>query len=293
MKYFGAHVSAAGGVENAPLNAHQIGATGFALFTKNQKQWFAPPLSEKSIELFKQRCEEYGFSPKTILPHDSYLINLGHPNDENLAKSRESFIEEMRRCEVLGLDRLNFHPGSHLKEISESECLRRVAESINIALDKTSGVIAVIENTAGQGSNVGYRFEHLAEIIDQVEDKSRVGYCIDTCHAFAAGYNMIPAEDHSNLFDAEEREHYESVMAKLDSIVGLKYLRGMHLNDAKKPVGSRVDRHDSLGAGTIGWSLFEAIAKDSRIDEIPLILETPAPEIWDEEIKRLKYYSGQ
>lgn len=293
MKYFGAHVSAAGGVENAPLNAHQIGATGFALFTKNQKQWFAPPLSEKSIELFKQRCEEYGFSPRTILPHDSYLINLGHPNDENLAKSRESFIEEMRRCEVLGLDRLNFHPGSHLKEISESECLRRVAESINIALDKTSGVIAVIENTAGQGSNVGYRFEHLAEIIDQVEDKSRVGYCIDTCHAFAAGYNMIPAEDHSNLFDAEEREHYESVMAKLDSIVGLKYLRGMHLNDAKKPVGSRVDRHDSLGAGTIGWSLFEAIAKDSRIDEIPLILETPAPEIWDEEIKRLKYYSGQ
>lgn len=293
MKYFGAHVSAAGGVENAPLNAHQIGATGFALFTKNQKQWFAPPLSEKSIELFKQRCEEYGFSPRTILPHDSYLINLGHPNDENLAKSRESFIEEMRRCEVLGLDRLNFHPGSHLKEISESECLRRVAESINIALDKTSGVIAVIENTAGQGSNVGYRFEHLAEIIYQVEDKSRVGYCIDTCHAFAAGYNMIPAEDHSNLFDAEEREHYESVMAKLDSIVGLKYLRGMHLNDAKKPVGSRVDRHDSLGAGTIGWSLFEAIAKDSRIDEIPLILETPAPEIWDEEIKRLKYYSGQ
>lgn len=293
MKYFGAHVSAAGGVENAPLNAHQIGATGFALFTKNQKQWFAPPLSEKSIELFKQRCEEYGFSPRTILPHDSYLINLGHPNDESLAKSRESFIEEMRRCEVLGLDRLNFHPGSHLKEISESECLRRVAESINIALDKTSGVIAVIENTAGQGSNVGYRFEHLAEIIDQVEDKSRVGYCIDTCHAFAAGYNMIPAEDHSNLFDAEEREHYESVMAKLDSIVGLKYLRGMHLNDAKKPVGSRVDRHDSLGAGTIGWSLFEAIAKDSRIDEIPLILETPAPEIWDEEIKRLKYYSGQ
>ena len=293
MKYFGAHVSAAGGVENAPLNAHQIGATGFALFTKNQKQWFAPPLSEKSIELFKQRCEEYGFSPRTILPHDSYLINLGHPNDENLAKSRESFIEEMRRCEVLGLDRLNFHPGSHLKEISESECLRRVAESINIALDKTSGVIAVIENTAGQGTNVGYRFEHLAEIIDQVEDKSRVGYCIDTCHAFAAGYNMIPAEDHSNLFDAEEREHYESVMAKLDSIVGLKYLRGMHLNDAKKPVGSRVDRHDSLGAGTIGWSLFEAIAKDSRIDEIPLILETPAPEIWDEEIKRLKYYSGQ
>ena len=293
MKYFGAHVSAAGGVENAPLNAHQIGATGFALFTKNQKQWFAPPLSEKSIELFKQRCEEYGFSPRTILPHDSYLINLGHPNDENLAKSRESFIEEMRRCEVLGLDRLNFHPGSHLKEISESECLRRVAESINIALDKTSGVIAVIENTAGQGSNVGYRFEHLAEIIDQVEDKSRVGYCIDTCHAFAAGYNMIPAEDHSNLFDAEEREHYESVMAKLDSIVGLKFLRGMHLNDAKKPVGSRVDRHDSLGAGTIGWPLFEAIAKDSRIDEIPLILETPAPEIWDEEIKRLKYYSGQ
>lgn len=293
MKYIGAHVSAAGGVENAPVNAHQIGATAFALFTKNQKQWFAPALSEKSIELFKQRCQELGYTPRTILPHDSYLINLGHPNDESLAKSRESFIEEMRRCEQLGLDRLNFHPGSHLKEISETECLKKVAESINIALDKTSGVIAVIENTAGQGSNVGYKFEHLAEIIDQVEDKSRVGYCIDTCHAFAAGYNMIPQESSTELFAQSEQQNYESVMADLDRIVGLKYLKGMHLNDAKKPVGSRVDRHDSLGAGTIGWSLFEAIMKDPRIDEIPLILETPEPEIWADEIRKLKYYSGQ
>ena len=216
MKYFGAHVSAAGGPENAPLNARRIGATGFALFTKNQRQWQAPPLGAAQIEAFRRNCEEAGYAPQSILPHDSYLINLGHPDQEGLEKSRAAFVDEMSRCEALGLDRLNFHPGSHLNRIPVDKCLDRIAESINIALDKTHGVTAVIENTAGQGSNLGFEFEHLAHIIDKVEDKSRVGFCIDTCHAFAAGYD---------LSDEAACEH---TVAELDRIVGFSGVRGLH-----------------------------------------------------------------
>lgn len=288
MKFIGAHVSASGGVENAPLNAKQIGATAFALFTKNQRQWFSSALTQESIEAFKRNCEACGFAPCQILPHDSYLINLGHPEAEGLQKSRESFIEEMQRCEQLGLDRLNFHPGSHLKVISETECIKRISESINIALDKTSGVTAVIENTAGQGSNIGYRFEQIAEIIDGVEDKSRVGFCIDTCHAFAAGYDLRPNAA-TGLF-ASDFEGYEAVMSAADRIIGLKYLKGMHLNDAKKPVGSRVDRHEVIGGGEIGIDAFKTLMKDPRTDNIPLILETPEEERWSEEIKMLKLF---
>lgn len=300
-KYFGAHVSASGGVENAPVNAHNIGATAFALFTKNQKQWVSAPLSEASIELFKERCREYGYPAASILPHDSYLINLGHPQEDGLNRSRAAFIDEMKRCELLGLDRLNFHPGSHLQQISEKECLRRIAESINIALDKTEGVIAVIENTAGQGSNMGYRFEHLAEIIDQVEDKKRVGVCIDTCHAFAAGYNLIPETSSGvsdGLFPVEDGDssdaslNYDKTFSEFDSIVGFKYLCGMHLNDAKKELGSKVDRHDSLGQGKLGIEIFKKLSQDSRFDNIPLILETPNPELWPQEIAQLKAWSN-
>ena len=234
MKYFGAHVSASGGVYNAPLNAKKIGATAFALFTKNERQWIAKPLTESDIAKFKENCAANGFTPAQILPHDSYLINLGSPKEDGLAKSREAFIEEMRRCGQLGLDRLNFHPGSHLNMISEDECLRIIADSINIALEQTEGVTAVIENTAGQGSNMGYRFEHLAQIIDMVEDKSRVGVCIDTCHAFAAGYKINTPDDFSNTF------------LEFEKIVGFRYLRGMHLNDATKDVASRLDLDSSL-----------------------------------------------
>ncbi len=280
-KYFGAHVSAAGGVENAPLNAKDIGAGAFALFTKNQRQWFAPPLSQKSIELFKQNCAENGYEPCMILPHDSYLINLGHPEKEALQKSRDSFTEEMARCEQLGLDRLNFHPGSHLKAITLDECLDRVAESINMALDKTRGVTAVIENTAGQGSNVGFDFEHLARIIDRVEDKSRVGYCIDTCHAFAAGYDLRTEEACRQTFDL------------LDRIVSLDYLRGIHLNDAMRPLGSRIDRHESLGNGHIGWECFRWIARNPRLDGIPITLETIDEQKWPEEIAALYAFANQ
>ena len=275
MKYIGAHVSAAGGVENAPLNAHNIGATAFALFTKNQKQWIASPLSEKSIELFKQRCEEYGFEAAHILPHDSYLINLGSPDPEGLEKSRAAFTDEMHRCEQLGLVRLNFHPGSHLNAISPDECLARIAESINRTLDKTSGVTAVIENTAGQGTNMGHTFEQIAQIIDQVEDKSRVGVCIDTAHSLAAGYELRSSEGFAETF------------RKFDDIIGFRYLRGMHINDSKKDLATRVDRHDSLGKGLMGMDTFRFILQDSRFDNIPLILETPDETLWAEEIAML------
>lgn len=281
MKYFGAHVSASGGVENAPRNAHAIGATAFALFTKNQRQWFAPDLTAPQIDAFRQACDECGYTPAQILPHDSYLINLGHPEAEALEKSRASFLDEMKRCELLGLDRLNFHPGSHLREISEEESLNRIAESINMALDKTRGVTAVIENTAGQGSNLGFRFEQLAYMIDRVEDKSRVGICIDTCHAFAAGY------------DLRTREACDATFAELERTVGFRYLKGMHLNDAMKILGSHVDRHTSLGEGMIGEECFRYIASDARFDGIPLILETPDESKWPDEIARLKSFAGE
>ena len=249
MKYIGAHVSASGGVDNAPLNAHNIQATAFALFTKNQRQWAAPDLTTQQIDAFKAACEKYGYKAEQILPHDSYLINLGHPEKEGLEKSRASFVHEMQRCQQLGLDRLNFHPGSHLKKISEQESLALVAESINIALDKTEGVTAVIENTAGQGSNLGYAFWHLNYIIDRVEDKSRVGVCLDTCHSFAAGYDLSTEEGCEKVFEEFERE------------VGFKYLRGMHLNDALKPLQSRVDRHSPLGEGHLGITPFRYISR--------------------------------
>lgn len=275
-KYIGAHVSASGGVENAPLNAHNIGATAFALFTKNQRQWFAPALTEKSIATFKARCAEYGYTAAQILPHDSYLINLGSPEAESLEKSRNSFIEEMIRCEQLGLDRLNFHPGSHLKKISEEDCLKVIAESINIALDKTHGVIAVLENTAGQGTNVGYRFEHLRAIIDLVDDKSRVGVCIDTQHAFASGYDLL------------SEDGFVEVWRHFDEVIGFEYLKGMHLNDSKKELASRVDRHETLRNGLLGPRPFERIMHDARFDNIPLILETPDESLWAEEVEWLK-----
>ncbi|MBK7212168.1 MAG: deoxyribonuclease IV [Bacteroidales bacterium] len=275
MKYIGAHVSAGGGVENAPVNAHEIGAKAFALFTKNQRQWVSAPLTDKSIELFKENCAKYGYLPSQILPHDSYLINLGHPEAGGLEKSRAAFLDEMQRCEQLGLDRLNFHPGSHLNQITEEESLIIVAESINQVLDKTRGVCAVIENTAGQGTNLGYKFEQLAFIIDRVEDKSRVGVCIDTCHSFTAGYDLL------------SEEGFKSTFSRFDEIVGFAYLKGMHINDSMKPLGSRVDRHDSIGKGFLGSEVFVRIMNDPRFDNIPLILETPDETIWNEEIALL------
>lgn len=275
-KFIGAHISASGGVENAPLNAAAIGATAFALFTKNQKQWLAKPLTDQNIEKFKANCLIHGYTPDHILPHDSYLINLGHPEEEGITISRNSFIQEMQRCEQMGLTMLNFHPGSHLKKITEDECLQRIAESVNIALSKTTTITAVIENTAGQGSNLGYRFEHLARIIELVDNKTRVGVCIDTCHSWAAGYDIV------------SEEGYEQLWKEFDEIVGLKYLKGIHLNDAKKEKGSRVDRHAPIGDGFLGFDTFARLMKDPRLDNIPIILETPEEDKWAEEIAWLK-----
>ncbi len=276
MKYIGPHVSTTGGVENAPLNAAAVGATAFALFTKNQRQWVSPPLTDKSIDKFKENCALHGFKPEQILPHDSYLINLGQPEKEALEKSRSAFLDEMQRCEQLGLKMLNFHPGSHLKKIPLEECLNRIAESINIALDRTQGVTAVIENTAGQGSNVGFSFQHIAYIIDKVEDKSRVGVCLDTCHTYSAGYDIKTAEGYNNTF------------GEFDNTIGAAYLKAIHLNDTKKELASRVDRHDSIGKGLLGLDFFSRFMKDLRFDGMPLILETPDESLWQDEIRMLQ-----
>ena len=275
MKRVGAHVSIAGGVENAPLNAREIGARAFAMFTRNQRQWHSAELSPGSVEAFRQNCADAGFLPEHILPHDSYLINLGNPEPDKLEKSRKAFITEMGRAEALGLSMLNFHPGSHLNLVGEEECLRLIAESVNLSLEGTHGVTAVIENTAGQGSNLGCRFEHLAMIVDLVEDKTRIGVCLDTCHLFASGY------------DLRTPESFDSMLAEFDRIVGLRFLRGMHLNDAKQPLGSRVDRHACIGKGMIGIDAFAHIMQHPALDEIPLILETPDAEGWAEEISML------
>ncbi|OHD89597.1 deoxyribonuclease IV [Sulfuricurvum sp. RIFCSPLOWO2_12_FULL_43_24] len=274
-KFVGAHVSASGGVFNAPLNAMKIGAKAFALFTKNQKQWAAKPLDEETIALFKANLAKSGILPKHILPHDSYLINLGHPEEDKRQKSLEAFIDEVNRCTQLGLDRLNFHPGSHLKQISEEECIDRIASSMNEAISVTEGVTLVIENTAGQGSNLGWRFEHLSAIIERIEDKSRVGVCIDTCHMFTAGY------------DIRTRAAYDATWGEFDRIVGFNYLKGMHINDSKPDLGSHVDRHDSLGKGKIGLDAFGFIMNDPRMDDIPLVLETIDETIWAQEIELL------
>lgn len=275
MKYVGAHVSMSDGIGNTPVKAHEIGAKAFALFTRQPQRWKSSPLKATDIEAFKANCQQYGYSADYILPHDSFLINLGAPDAEKLAKSREAFLDELKRCEQLGLIMVNFHPGSHLNEMGTDECLDLIAESINWALAQTSGVKAVIENTAGQGSNLGFEFKQIAHIIDKVNDKSRVGVCIDTCHALAAGYDLTTEEG------------YEQTWKDFDRIIGLKYLCGMHINDSKKGVGSRIDRHESLGKGALGEAFFKRMMNDPRLDNIPLILETPDDTIWAEEIKWL------
>ena len=275
MKRVGAHVSASGGVDKAPLNAQAIGAKAFAFFTKNQRQWHAKPLSEETITAFKKNLHKVGILPKYVMPHDSYLINLGHPESAALKKSRDAFLEELQRCEQLGLTMLNFHPGAHLGKISEQDCLDRVADSINWALDQTTNITAVIENTAGQGTNIGYQFEHLARIIKGVEDKSRVGVCLDTCHTFTAGY------------DLRTKQACNKTFSEFDQIVGFKWLKGMHLNDSKPDLGSRVDRHENLGKGKLGWDVFETIMSDDRFEDIPLILETIDSSLWPQEIRQL------
>lgn len=275
MKWVGAHVSAAGGVHLAPLNAAAIGAKAFGVFTKNQRRWSAKPLQDDVIAAFQANCARLGFSSRHILAHDSYLINLGHPNNRLLDKSRAAFIEEMSRCDLLGIGYLNFHPGRHLGQIPVVDCLTRIAESINLALSKTHFVTAVLEITAGQGSDVGRSFEELAQIIELVADKARIGVCLDTCHLFAAGY------------DIRDKVSYKNSMNQFAQIIGFAFLKGLHLNDSKKGLASHVDRHAELGKGQLGWQSFRQIMNDHRLENIPLILETPNTAQWSEEIAQL------
>lgn len=274
-KYIGAHVSSAGGVQKTPLAAKAIGARAFALFTGSSSRWQSKAITPQVAEEFKRNCAENGFTPGVILPHDNFLINLGSPDAEKLAKSRKSFLEEMQRCEQLGLTMLNFHPGSHLNQIDIDACLDLIAESINITLEATSGVTAVLESTAGQGTNLGYRFDQLAHIIDKVEDKSRIGVCVDTCHTHSAGYDLADADG------------YRRTWQEFDDVIGGKYLRALHLNDNKRTLGSRVDRHELIGKGSLGEEFFIRLVNDPRFDNMPLILETPDPEQWPHEIEWL------
>lgn len=276
MQYVGAHVSAAGGVHNAPLNARRIGADAFAFFTRNQRRWRAAPLTEEEVAAFRANCRSCGYGPSQILPHDSYLINLGHPDPEGLARSRAAFLEELERCAQLGIAMLNLHPGAHLGRSSEADCLARIAESLDEALSRVPGVTAVVENTAGQGTSVGYRFEHLATLLERVEQRERVGVCLDTCHLYAAGY------------DLRTWEACEATFSEFDRIVGFAALRAFHLNGSKARFGSRVDRHHSLHAGELGCTVFEYLMGDPRFDGLPMILETIDPARWPEEIAWLK-----
>ncbi|VFP86232.1 deoxyribonuclease IV [Candidatus Erwinia haradaeae] len=276
MKYIGAHVSIAGGLEKAAERAAELQATAFSFFTKNQRQWYATSLTPEKIFAFHRACAMYQYTSEQIIPHGSYLINLGHPISDKLEKSRFALLDEVNRCQQLNLTLLNIHPGSHLKMITEDQCLKRISESINIVLSKTKGVTIVLENTAGQGSNMGFLFEHLSTIIHNVEDKSRIGVCIDTCHAFASGYELRTQDACIKTF------------ADFDRIVGFKYLCGLHLNDSKSQFNSRVDRHHNLGKGTMGRIVFSWIMKNKRFNRIPIILETVNQHYWKEEIAWLK-----
>ena len=274
MKFIGAHVSTDGGVENAPLNAAKIGATAFALFLKNQRQWVCPDYKESNINMFKKNLDEVKIESKYVLPHASYLINLGN-STENRIKSITALLDDVKRAEMLGLLTVNFHPGSTIGLISVSECLTLIAKGINEILSNSSSVKLVLELTAGQGNSVGHKFSHIADIINQVEDKNRIGVCIDTMHIYGAGY------------DITNYESYNRVMDEFDKTIGFNYLSGVHINDSKSKLGSNVDRHENLGNGLMGLETFKFIMNDSRFDNIPMILETIDDTKWADEIKML------
>ncbi len=275
MKYIGAHVSTEGGVFNAVQNAVDINARAFALFVKNQRQWKAKPLEPEAIERFKTAMVKNSFHPKFVLPHAGYLINLGNPNPENRKKSIDSFIDELERCKILGLECLNIHPGSHLREISKDECITLIAESINYCIDSVKGIKIIIENTAGQGSNIGSNFEEIADIVAKIQHKQRVGVCLDTCHTFASGYDIKSSDNYTDTFN------------KFEDLIGFENLAGIHLNDSKVPLASRKDRHESIGKGYLGLDFFRRFINDPRFDDIPIILETIDEAIWKQEIELL------
>ncbi len=280
MYFIGPHVSIGGGMANAPMNAKALGATGFGLFVKNQRQWTAAPYAAADIDAFKRQMAADGYTAAQVLAHAGYLINLANPDEAAHAKSLAALLDELHRCMALGLDKLNFHPGSHLRLITPQQACERVAQSINTALAQTSGVTLVIENTAGSGGNIGSTFEDLKAMVNGVDDKSRVGVCLDTMHTFAAG------------FDIRTRDGFLATLEQFDKTVGMKYLRGLHLNDSKVGLNAHVDRHESLGAGLLGIDVFKCIMRDRRFENMPLVLETPNEDLWEQEIRQLMEMAG-
>ncbi|KAM9992742.1 hypothetical protein ACTFIY_010180 [Dictyostelium cf. discoideum] len=269
----GGHVSIKNGY---PTLIQSVVAQGFkavAFFTNPPRTWKHHTVKLDDSIKFKQSCKSLNFDVNCILPHGSYFLNLGSPNKENLQKSRDLMIHEMKNCEILGVKHFNFHPGSHLNEISESESIKKVAESLDYILERTKDVVAVIECTAGQGTNLGYTFEHLRDMIALVKDKTRVGVCLDTCHMFAAGYNI------------STKSNCDVIFQEFDKVVGFKYLKGVHLNDSKSTCGSKLDRHENIGKGHIGTPCFKYLVNDKRFQNIPMILETVGP--YDQEVKLL------
>lgn len=271
----GAHTSIAGGVDKAIERAAKIGCTTLQIFTKNSNQWHAKPLNVQVIQNYKRLLKLTKIKP--VIAHDSYLINLCAKDKLILEKSRTAFIDELERCELLEVSYLNFHPGSH-GGAGEEDGIKLVAESLNLVHEKTKGfkVKSMIETTAGQGTSIGYRFEQIRKIIDLVEDKSRLAVCIDTCHIFAAGY------------DIRSEKSYLKTIQEFDDIIGLKYLKAFHLNDSKKGLGERVDRHEHIGKGKIGITGFGSIMNDKRFVNLPKIIETPKGADLKEDIINLK-----
>ncbi|MCX8010361.1 MAG: deoxyribonuclease IV [Ignavibacteria bacterium] len=271
----GAHTSIAGGIDSAVDRAVKINCNAMQIFTKNNNQWKASPLDSNTIQTYKNKLRLSKI--KSVIAHDSYLINLCAKDKEILNKSRLSFIEELKRCELIDILYLNFHPGSHLGQ-GEKDGIKIIAESINLAHQATKNfkVNTMLETTAGQGTSIGYRFEHLREIIDLIEDKSRMAVCIDTCHIFAAGY------------DISSKNGYKKTFHDFNSIIGFKYLKAFHINDSKRELGSRVDRHQHIGKGKIGLNGFKLLMNDKRVENIPKILETPKGPDMKEDVLNMK-----
>jgi len=265
MGLLGAHVSISGGIYNAIENGEKLECKSIQIFTKNQMRWESKKLEDKDIELFKINWEKSGID--MILSHDSYLINLGSPDKNKLMKSIKSFKDEIYRCKLLGLNGLVFHPGAHMGK-GEGYCISKIAENLNIIIEEmgNSNIKLLIETTAGQGTNIGYRFEHLRDIMDLVKYKSSIGICIDTCHIFAAGY------------DIRTEKGYKKVLDEFDTVVGIDKIKAFHLNDCKSKYSSRVDRHENIGAGNIGIESFKFLCNDKRFKNLPMILETPGGE---------------
>ena len=283
--YVGAHVSAAGGVWNAPTNAAAIGATAFALFTRNQRRWAAAPYQDAVAAQFGRAMEQAGFGPAQVIPHAGYLINLGSPDDDVREKSITALADELSRCVQLGLTMLNFHPGTSKGELDEDATCARIADGIDRVLQlvedpRAEPVKLVLENSAGQGASIGTTVAQLALTIAKSRRSERLAICIDTCHAFAAGYDIRTAAG------------WDTLMHEVETQLGLAKLVAVHVNDSQGDLGSRKDRHQPIGAGAIGSDGFRAVMQDTRLDGLPLVLETPQPDHWQREIALLKAMAG-